>query len=137
MKDLGVVNFFGENFYLLRLANGSLIGAPATPKMTSEARFNHDLAHMTAEERLEEGIVDDTPEKEDVVNHPTHYTSGGIETITYIKAKLTPEEYRGFLKGTILKYASRAGKKDDELQDTEKQQWYTNKLVEALKDDKR
>lgn len=50
----------------------------------------------------------------DPVNHPSHYCDGGIETIDYIRAKLTPEEYRGYLRGTALKYLSRAGKKDGE-----------------------
>ncbi len=43
----------------------------------------------------------------DNVNHPSHYKQGGIETIDFIKAKLTPEEYRGYLKGNVIKYLSR------------------------------
>ena len=39
--------------------------------------------------------------------NPNHYIFGGIETIEYLKAKLTAEEYRGFLKGNVLKYVSR------------------------------
>ena len=42
--------------------------------------------------------------KTDNVNHPAHYKVGGIETIDYIEAKLTPEEFRGYLKGNALKY---------------------------------
>jgi len=44
----------------------------------------------------------------DNVNHPAHYTVGGIETIDFIKAKLTPEEFIGYLKGNVIKYLSRA-----------------------------
>lgn len=66
----------------------------------------------------------------DNVNHPQHYCDGGIEAIDYLRAKLTPEEFRGFLKGNALKYLSRAGKKDDELEDLRKAQWYTSRLVE-------
>ena len=47
----------------------------------------------------------------DNVNHPGHYTAGGIEVIEFLKAKLTREEYRGFLKGNVIKYLSRAGLK--------------------------
>jgi hypothetical protein len=37
--------------------------------------------------------------KEDVVNHPSHYTDGGIECIEAIEAALTNEEFRGYCKG--------------------------------------
>ncbi|WP_246562993.1 DUF3310 domain-containing protein [Paenibacillus montaniterrae] len=47
----------------------------------------------------------------DNVNSPAHYTQGGIETIDYIRAKLTPEEFIGYCKGNILKYVSRASHK--------------------------
>jgi len=67
----------------------------------------------------------------DVINHPAHYKVGGIETIDFIKAKLTPEEFRGYLLGNVLKYASRAGHKDNALQDAGKMAWYANKLAEA------
>jgi hypothetical protein len=71
----------------------------------------------------------------DPVNSPAHYTAGGIETIDFIKAKLTPEEFQGYLKGNIIKYTSRAGKKAEMVQDFEKGQWYMNRLVETLKGD--
>lgn len=71
--------------------------------------------------------------KPDLVNNPPHYTAGGIETIDYIKAKLTPEEFIGYLKGNVIKYTSRAGKKDDIVQDLEKAQWYMNRQIKALK----
>ena len=69
---------------------------------------------------------------EDVVNNPKHYTEGGIEVIDYLKAKMTGEEFIGFLRGNVMKYVSRAGKKDDVVQDYEKARWYLNKLIETL-----
>ena len=69
----------------------------------------------------------------DPVNSPAHYTAGGIETIEYIKAKLTPEEFIGYLKGNVIKYTSRAGKKQDTIQDLEKAQWYMNRQIKELK----
>lgn len=65
----------------------------------------------------------------DAVNSPSHYTQGGIETIDYLKAKLTPEQYRGFLLGNTLKYLSRYQLKNG-TEDIKKAQWYLNKLVE-------
>lgn len=66
----------------------------------------------------------------DPVNHPIHYKVGGIETIDFIQAKLTPEEFKGYLLGNVLKYASRAGHKDNAVQDAGKLAWYANKLAE-------
>lgn len=67
----------------------------------------------------------------DAVNHPAHYTSGGIETIDYMEAKATVEEFCGHLRLTTIKYLSRTGLKDDALQDLEKAAWYLNKLIET------
>jgi hypothetical protein len=55
--------------------------------------------------------------KPDPVNHPTHYTDGGIETADFIEAKQL-----NWQRGNAVKYISRAGKKDPtaEAQDIEK-----------------
>lgn len=70
--------------------------------------------------------------KHDPVNHPAHYTDGGIETIDFIAAKLTKEEFIGYLKGNALKYGSRVGKKGSADVDAGKMVWYATKLREAL-----
>ena len=62
----------------------------------------------------------------DMVNSPPHYTAGGIETIDYIRAKLSSEGYRGYLQGNLLKYASRIGKKGSD--DAGKAAWYADRL---------
>lgn len=45
--------------------------------------------------------------------HTPHYMNGLIETIDVIKMALTPEEFRGFLKGNVLKYQIRAPHKNE------------------------
>jgi len=67
----------------------------------------------------------------DMVNSPAHYMQGGIETIDFIEAKLTPEEFRGYLKGNVLKYASRMGNKGSMRLDAGKAAWYSNRIVET------
>ena len=59
--------------------------------------------------------------------HPEHYKSGGIETIDYLRAKLSPEEFRGFLRGIALKYLSRAEMKGG-AEDYAKAAWYVAML---------
>lgn len=67
-----------------------------------------------------------------LVNSPAHYTLGGIETIKFIEAKLTPEEFRGYLKGNVLKYGSRLGHKGDVNIDAGKLAWYSSHLQRTL-----
>lgn len=71
----------------------------------------------------------------DAIN-PEHYSYGGIQPYEFMKMKFTPEEYRGFLKGNIIKYIARAGYKQGEAadKDAKKAQWYTEKLVEFLQE---
>ena len=64
----------------------------------------------------------------DNVNHPEHYTSGGIECIDAIQAALTPEEFRGFLKGNVLKYTWRERMKAGK-ESLQKAEWYLKKLI--------
>jgi len=68
----------------------------------------------------------------DMVNHPPHYTYGGIETIDYMKAKSTPEEFRGHLRLTSIKYLSRVGHKGEALEDYKKARWYLDRLIKEI-----
>jgi Protein of unknwon function (DUF3310) len=70
--------------------------------------------------------------KPDMINHPPHYTQGGIETIEYIRAKLSPEEYVGYLRGNIFKYTSRIGLKGESSEDSGKIEWYSKELNKFL-----
>ena len=67
-------------------------------------------------------------EEEEQVNHPAHYTQGSMETIEKIKLLLTEEEYRGFLKGNIIKYDDRMNHKGDAESDLQKSKWYAKRL---------
>ena len=73
-------------------------------------------------------------DKQDMIN-PSHYKKGGIEAIEYMKAKSTPEEFKGHLRLTALKYLSRYGQKDNELQELEKAKWYLDRLIQELKNE--
>lgn len=57
-----------------------------------------------------------------------HYKDMGMQPWHVMEAVLTPEEFRGFLKGNIIKYAMRQGKKDSD--DAGKAQHYKKKLAE-------
>lgn len=64
---------------------------------------------------------------DDVVNHPSHYKVGGIETIDFIEAKQLD-----YHLGNVVKYISRADHKDEKLENLKKAQWYLNRAVANL-----
>ena len=66
----------------------------------------------------------------DMVNSPSHYTSGDMETIDIIRHVIG--SYNGFqalLAGNIVKYICRANFKGNKLQDLKKAKWYMDRLV--------
>lgn len=67
----------------------------------------------------------------DVVNHPSHYTDGKIEVLDFIEDKKL-----GFHLGNVVKYVSRAGKKDPAktIEDLEKAEFYLKRKIEKLKE---
>jgi hypothetical protein len=59
--------------------------------------------------------------------NPSHY-QGSVECIEAIEACMTPEAFKGFLKGNCIKYLFRYEKKNG-LEDLEKCNWYLNHLL--------
>ena len=68
----------------------------------------------------------------DPVDKPYHYNKGGIECIDAIKASMSVECFKGYLKGNILKYVWRYEEKGG-IQDLEKAKVYLSRLIEELK----
>jgi hypothetical protein len=65
----------------------------------------------------------------DDVTNPAHYDLfPGQQAIDVIQAALTPEEFRGYLKGNALKYRLRAGEKGDPAKCLAKASWYRDRL---------
>jgi len=58
----------------------------------------------------------------------SYYDQGGIEVLDVIKAKLTPEQYEGYLLGNSIKYNLRLNWKGSKERDAEKaknySEWY-------------
>ena len=70
---------------------------------------------------------------DDKVNHPSHYQGRkGIDVIEFLYQQLTFEEFKGFMKGNMIKYPVRAGRKDNELADIKKARDYADRLIEKL-----
>jgi Protein of unknwon function (DUF3310) len=73
------------------------------------------VAHYTSDKSIKSA-------EPDMVNHPPHYTTGGIETIDFIEAKKL-----GYNLGNVVKYITRADHKGDRLENLKKAQWYLNR----------
>lgn len=63
-----------------------------------------------------------------------HYSVGGIEPDQYMQAKMTPEQYEGWLLGNIIKYSGRFNWKGQAEQDAAKLEWYSARLNEHRKE---
>ena len=66
---------------------------------------------------------------EDMVNHPSHYTSGSIECIDAMIETQGIEAVKGYCKCNAFKYLWRHAFKNGE-EDIDKAVWYLNKYVE-------
>lgn len=96
--------------------------------------LTHKLELVEEQESNTPFITEKEGQVQDMVNHPDHYTVGGIETIDFIQAKLSPEAFKGYLTGNILKYITRFQHKNG-LEDLKKAQWYLNKLIGGMADE--
>ena len=65
------------------------------------------------------------------VDKPTHYTSGAVECIDAIRSALTPDEFRGYCKGNIMKYVWRERLKNQD-QDLQKAAKYLDWLIAEM-----
>lgn len=65
----------------------------------------------------------------DPVNHPSHYTAGGVECIDGIEAAIGVDGVTAFCRGNAIKYLWRAGKKGDQVEDLRKALWYIQREI--------
>lgn len=96
----------------LRYANEGKLNDPINPHLRMEELPSIPLEHWT-------------------VNHPQHY---GGDT-TYETIKVIEAWHLDFCLGNVVKYISRAGKKQhtEELEDLEKAKWYLERRIQQLK----
>lgn len=68
----------------------------------------------------------------DMVNHPSHYTQGGIECIDCIKsATVGKVGIEAFCVGNAIKYLFRYEEKNG-IEDVKKARWYIDRLIKEL-----
>ena len=69
----------------------------------------------------------DNNRNKEMINHPSHYNMGKFEAIDVI------EDWQlNFNLGNTVKYISRAGHKDNIIQDLKKASWYLDREIKRL-----
>ena len=94
---------------------GTLIPSMQVLKRISEA-LNIDFKELDIKE-----------DKKEMVDHPKHYNMGKYEAIEVIE-----DWGLGFNLGNTVKYISRAGHKDNILQDLKKALWYLDREIKRI-----
>jgi hypothetical protein len=119
---IGKVNSIYDNSIGVEFGDGITIHYP------KDQAIEH-LAGSDTTYTLSDLKADCTNEyKKDNIN-PDHYKSKSKETIERLQDNLTQGEFKGYLKGNILKYLDRYEHKNG-VEDLSKAQWYLNKLIE-------
>jgi hypothetical protein len=116
------VNFNDEKTILEKLleAQKQFVGHPPS---TVTAKEIYDLANAI-------GTV--TAPSNDPVNHPAHYTAGGIECIDAIREALGDEAFVAYCRGNAIKYLWRTGRKQNAAEDLRKAAWYCSRAANIL-----
>lgn len=100
---------------------------------TYKVRFEEDGAtHTYWLSEYEVEPVDPVEMQEDAGYYDNHY-QGNIQPIEIMQEQMTPEAFMGFLRGNIIKYACRVGKKDGLEKETAKILRYAEWLHEVAK----
>lgn len=97
----------------------------------------YDIAYKNGEARLDGGhiksqdikIDDNGP---DMVNHPQHYTQGGIECIDALKAATVGKRgIEAVCVANVIKYLWRYEEKNS-VEDVRKAKWYLERLLKEM-----
>lgn len=118
------------------------LGTPCGYAATYEDRAKRaqEIAEMLGEQDCDKGAKElrhsdeaTMPRLEnDTVAFPAHYTQGGIECIDAMESALTPDEFRGYLRGNVIKYVWRYDRKGAPVEDLRKAAWYLDRLTREV-----
>ena len=101
-------------------------------------KFESDVLQFNRKSIAEFDESDLGPIRSDRVNSPSHYTNGKVEAIEVIEDAIQGASSinAGMLQAQVLKYLLRLWYKDDPTEDAKKAQWYLNRLVTKLEEEK-
>ena len=124
--------YIGEIGKVIEVDKGEIINVMFQDGFCFYYSYNQAIEHLAGDDTtytLSDLKADYTNEyKKDNIN-PEHYKSKSKETIERLQDNLTAGEFKGYLKGNILKYLDRYEHKNG-VEDLNKANWYLNKLIE-------
>ncbi|EAG7450108.1 DUF3310 domain-containing protein [Listeria monocytogenes] len=123
----GKLKYADRNYYLCNEPDTII----ETYKAKNPESTDAEKLATTWKEVMKSHLIEST-DTSDNINNPSHYTAGGIETLDYIKAKVS--DYPSYTVGNILKYVSRYEHKNG-IEDLKKAQFYLNDLIEWMESD--
>jgi|GEM_PF-1870486 len=93
----------------------------------------HKLSHseIACPECRFQGLYESFGKADEVQIDGTHYKDMAMQPWDVMQSVMTKEEFIGFLKGNIIKYSMRDGKKPGALDDAKKAKHYAQKLAEV------
>lgn len=106
-----------------------------TPGGTYATLYHHEYEVIEDEPKksvipVPEGVnlitVDD--EGNPLPPHSSHYHQNGLDPLEVMRRTFPPEQYEGFLRGSLLKYTMRYDRKGQEAEDLEKAEFYSEEL---------
>jgi hypothetical protein len=103
-----------------RVLSGSMLGDVVNPQITDAVTQSKPFVPSNKADDLQVG--------------GDHYKNMGIQPWKAMESWMSPEEFRGFLKGNSIKYLARCNAKGG-VEDVKKARHYIDKLVEVMNDD--
>ena len=94
----------------------------------------HEAQELNAHEIVNPQITDAVTQANRKQIGGDHYMNMGIQPWKAMESWMTPEEFRGFLKGNAIKYLARSNTKGGAM-DVRKAGHYIEKLSEVMGDD--
>jgi hypothetical protein len=111
--------FVNQVLWMWRKKNAGIVPIKYLNEMTkAEAQEHVKAQHDVVAERVAADAG------ADMVNHPPHYTKGGIETIDFIEAKGL-----SYNLGNVVKYITRSDHKGNKAEDLMKARWYLDREI--------
>jgi hypothetical protein len=119
-------------FVLMRSGNSEKVGLRASSYLWAHRKDgcgDGDIVAYKVAEKEKDMIGYNGTKADDLQVSGTHYKDMEMQPWHVMEAVLTPEEFIGFLKGNIIKYSMRSGRKDGS-DDAGKAKHYMQKLSE-------
>ena len=100
------------------------------PNYVYQVKWNNKAKKKKKDDSVEQLDWIDYDEYKSKIEHPDHYTLGGIETWDFIEAKKL-----NYNLGNVVKYVTRCDHKGDPIEDLQKARQYLDREIQRRQND--